>query len=63
MHESYCMRGVNSSCSAPSHGEQPEGHKSNEEDRHLKDDGKTVDKRESVKVGATGLCQDRLMGQ
>jgi hypothetical protein len=42
---SYRMRGVNSRGSAPSSGKQPKSQKSNDLDRHLKDDGKTVDKR------------------
>jgi len=45
-HESFRMRGVNSSGSAPSHGKQPKIQKSSDPDRHQKDDSKTVDRRQ-----------------
>jgi hypothetical protein len=45
-HESYRMRGVNSSGSAPPHGKQPKGQKSSDPERHLEDDDRTPDRRQ-----------------
>jgi len=74
-HESSRMRGVNSGGSAPPHGKQLKGQKSSDPEQYLKDDGKTIDrrqrqccnrgqhKRNMLHVGPSGLRQDRLMGR